>query len=54
VAENRAAKRAGGAAGARKARAKEGTVRGVTPEIMEALRGKLETHEFASAQMARR
>ena len=33
---------------------KEGTVRGVTPEIMEALRGKLETHEFASAQMARR
>ena len=33
---------------------KEGTVRGVAPEIMEALRGKLETHEFASAQMARR
>lgn len=33
---------------------KEGTVRGVEPEVMESLREKLKAHEFASVQAARR
>lgn len=33
---------------------KEGTVRGVEPAVMEGLRARLETHQFASAQAARR
>ena len=33
---------------------REGSVRGVPPEVMEALRQKLAAHEFASAQAARR
>ena len=33
---------------------KEGTVRGVAPRVMEALRAKLVAHTFASAQAARR
>lgn len=33
---------------------KEGTVRGVQPKVMDALREKLLTHTFASAQAARR
>lgn len=33
---------------------KEGTMRGVEPEVLESLREKLQAHEFASAQAARR
>ena len=33
---------------------REGSVRGVPPEVMEALRQKLAAHEFASAEAARR
>lgn len=33
---------------------KEGTVRGVEPQVMEALRQQLEKHSFASAEAARR
>jgi transposase len=33
---------------------KEGTCRGIKPEVMAQLKGKLETHEFATVEQARR